>query len=393
LANTDTLKNTIFASQIAKPVNFDVGVGGDTDAIIYNIGQTHTGGITWINPGKQLEIYTQNYSFVAPQDTETALTPATFTIRLQDAYGSNNGFKPVNYTNDSYYVSKTGKSFINFRFDGVGQAYTSTNVSIASSHLIKQPINRALLRGTDSSQDNFVYILNNDESISAFQFAIQTGLAAFTPIEFQSDKEGDPIIEVKDIFTINNEVYLLKFYNLNGIYAIEKFIDDVKIDSYINSTMDSTGLITGLDNLEGYLVTVIFDDQDYGQYTVVDGEIIAFNPNEESGPVKVGLLYPFEMIPMYLFSGANKSSWSKKITRIDVDYFNSINFTVNGTFIPYQTFEQVQAGLPPEPQTGTATVYPADGWTKFQTIKIEQNSPFDMQILSIDYHIKDASVS
>jgi hypothetical protein len=99
------------------------------------------------------------------------------------------------------------------------------------------------------------------------------------------------------------------------------------------------------------------------------------------------------MIPMYLFSGANKSSWSKKITRIDVDYFNSINFTVNGTFIPYQTFEQVQAGLPPEPQTGTATVYPADGWTKFQTIKIEQNSPFDMQILSIDYHIKDASVS
>lgn len=216
--NTESLPNSVFGSQINKPNNFDVGTGEDTDAIIYTLGQTNTGGITWINPGKQLEIYTSNFEFVAPQDVNTALTPETFTIRQQDAFGSSSSLKPVNYTNDSYYASKTGKAFINFRFDGIGQAYTSTNISIASSHLIKQPKNRALVRGTDSSQDNFVYLLNDDNTITCFQFALQGGLAAFTPFVFEVDQDGNSIVDTLDIFTIDNEVYLLKYYTLSLIH-------------------------------------------------------------------------------------------------------------------------------------------------------------------------------
>ena len=391
--NSASLQNTVFASQINKPVNFDVGVARDTDAIIYAIGQTNTGGITWLNPGKQLEIYTKNFEFVAPQDVNTALTPSTFTIRLQDAYGASETMKPVNYTNDSYYTSKTGNAFINFKFDGIGQAYVSSNISIASSHLIKQPKNRALLRGTDSSQDNFVYMLNNDETITAFQFAIPVGLGAFTPVEFQTDDNGDPTIEVLDIFTIDNEVYMLKFYTLNSIYAIEKFVEDVKMDSYIDSTMDVAGLVTGLDELNGYEVTVVFDGQDFGQYTVVGGQIDVFNPNLVSGPVQVGLLYPFQMRTMYIYDGATKSSWFKKFTEINVDYFQSLVLFINGTLVPYQTFQDVQQQLPPVPQTGTAEIYSVRGWNKFSTIEITQNAPFDVQILSIDYRIHASIVS
>lgn len=391
--NSDSLRSDIFGSQINKPVNFDVGVGADTDAIIYSIGQTNTGGITWINAGKQLEIYTKNFDFVSPQDVNAALTPSTFTIRQQDAYGSSNTFKPINYINDSYYVAKTGNSFIDFSFDGIGQAYTATNISIAASHLIKNPTNRALLRGTDSSQDNFVYLLNNDETITTFQFAQQTGLGAFTPIQFEQDNNGNPIIEVLDIFTINNEVYMIKRYTLNNNYVIEKFVEDVKFDSYIDSTMNELGLVTGLDELNSYEVVVFFDDQDFGQYTVVNGEINVFNPNEFSGPVKVGLQYPVRIVPMFLYDGPDKSSWIKKITEINVDYFNSINFFVNGTQVPYQTYEDVQAQIPPQPQTGTANIRPVGGWNKYSTFAIEQDSPFDLQILGIDYHIIAANLS
>lgn len=391
--NSASLQNYVFGSQINKPINFDVGVGADTDAIIYSIGQTNTGGITWINPGKQLEIYTKNFEFVSPQDVNTALTPSTFTIRLQDAYGSSDSFKPVNYLNDSYYVTKTGNAFIDYRFDGIGQAYTATNVSIASSHLIKQPINRALLRGTDSSQDNFVYILNGDETITAFQFALQVGLGAFTPIEFQSDEDGNPIVEVLDIFAIDNEVYLLKEFNLNGTSVIEKFVDDIKLDSFVDSTMDSTGLITGLDVFNGYTVDVLFDGQDFGDYEVVDGEITAFNPNEFSGPVQVGFIYPFVLKTMFLYAGFERSNWSKKITEINVDYYQSLNFSVNGKLVPYQTFAEAQEGLPPAPKTDTATIYPVLGWNRFANVEITQNAPFDIQILGIDYEINSSIVS
>lgn len=391
--NSAALQQSVYGSQINKPTNFDVGVGGDVDAIIYNIGQTNTGGVTWINPGKQLEVYTNNFEFVAPQDVNTALTASTFTIRVQDAYGSSNNFKPVNYTNDSYYAAKTGKAFINFRFDGVGQAYSSTNISIASSHLIKNPKNRALLRGTDSSQDNFVYILNDDDSITAFQFATQGGLAAFTPIQFETDSNGDTIIEVLDIFTINNEVYMLKCYALTQTFVIEKFVSDVKLDSYVNSTMDAAGLVTGLDNLDGYVVSVLFDNQDFGSYTVAGGEINVFNPNADVGPVQVGPLYQFEIKTMNIFDGPLKSNWEKHQTEINVDYFDSLNFFINGKLVPYQTFENTQQELPPVPQTGTAIFYPVRGWNRFDQVTITQSAPFDCQILAIGYQIGAEIVS
>jgi len=392
-ANTTELPNTIFASQINQPINFNVGVGNDTDAIIYTLGQSQTGGITWINPGKQLEIYTQNFEFVAPQDVNTALTPGTFSIRQQSAYGASTSFKPINYINDSYFVTKTGKALINYRFDGIGQTYTSTNVSAAASSLIKNPFNRALLRGTDNSQDNFVYLLNDDDSVTTFQFAMQQGLAALTPTEFEKDENGVPTIDVVDIFTINNEVYFLKCYSLTGVLAIEKFVEDFKIDSYIESTMATTGLVTGLDQFNGYVVEIFFENQDYGQYEVVDGEVTVVNPDEDSGVVQVGFLYPIEIITMFLFMGPNKSNWTKHITEINVDYFESLNFFINDKLVPYQQFEFIQDGEPLTPQTDTATIYPTRGWNRFSTIKITQNSPFDCQILGISYEINSDIVS
>ena len=158
-AHTKTLSNTIFASKINAPVNFDVGVGQETDAIIYTLGQSDSGGIVWMNGGKELEIYTANYEFVAPQEQNIGLTPATFSIRQQSAYGVSDKLKPVSYLNDSYYVNKTGNAIINFRFQGIGQSYLASNISQASRHLVKNPLKAVLLRGTDQSQDNFIYFL------------------------------------------------------------------------------------------------------------------------------------------------------------------------------------------------------------------------------------------
>ena len=125
---------------------------------------------------KQLEIYCQNDEFACPQRNEnSALTPSTFSVRQQSSpYGSSKLLKPITYIPMTlpYYATKTGKALINFHFNGIGLTYTSSNISAPSSHLVKSPTNRALLRGTDLSQDNFIYFLNpDDDTITTFQFA------------------------------------------------------------------------------------------------------------------------------------------------------------------------------------------------------------------------------
>jgi hypothetical protein len=383
--NTNLLNNTVFGSRINSPINFDVGTGRDTDAIVYTIGQTNSGAILWMNGGKQMEVYCQNNEFACPQDQNTALTPSTFSIRQQSSYGASPLLKPITYINDSYYSTKTGKALINYHFNGIGLTYTSSNISVASSHLVKAPSNRALLRGSDTSQDNFIYYLNpGDDTITAFQFATEYKLAALTPIEFQGD------VELIDIVTIDNQVNILKFYALTEQFTVEVFDDSTRIDCNFQATMQSSGLVTGLSLLNGYTVQVVYQNQDFGQYLVVGGQITVTNPMGIADSVMIGLLYDVEITPMYVFTGAAEAPFFKQMNRIYVDYYQSLNFFINGNLVPYQNFADIQAGLPLVPQTDTAIISPVLGYDRFQTFSITQSSPFDLQITSIGYQIDSA---
>lgn len=390
--NTQSLPNTVFGSKINSPINFDVGTGRDTDAIVYTIGQTNSGAILWMNGGKQMEIYCQNNEFACPQDQNSALTPTSFSIRQQSSYGSSPLLKPQTYINDSYYTTKTGKAFVNFHFNGIGLTYTSSNVSAASSHLIKAPTNRALLRGSDTSQDNFVYLLNpNDDTLTAFQFATEYKLAAFSPVVFQEN------VQLIDIVTIDNSIYILKFYDLTNTFTIEQFDDTTKTDCTFTAAMASTGVVTGLEILNGYVVQVVYQNQDFGEYLVFEGSITVNNPDEIADNVMIGLLYSNEVIPMYPYSGSASSPFKKQVNRIYVDYYQSLDFEINGNLVPYLNFDEIQAGLPLTPKTDTAIVAPVSGWNRFDNngtpiISITQSSPFDLEITSIGYQIATAVI-
>ena len=358
LANTGLLPNTIFGSSLNQPISFDVGTGKDTNAIIYAIGQTDSGAVQWLNGGKQLEIFCSNFEFVCPQNEDIGLTPSTFSVRQQSSYGSSTNLKPQTYLNDSYFVQKTGKAAINYHFTGVGLSYTSTNIAPQSQHLMKNPTSRALLRGNDVSQDNFIYLLNDsDSTITAFQFANEIKLAALTPIVFE------PNVQLIDIVSVNNKVYILKYYTLTQDFTIESFDQGTYIDTSQDYSMPSSGVITGLNRLEGYKVQVVYANQDFGQYTVVNATITVNNPLLIVATVQIGLLYDVEIKPMYPFYSSTSSPFEKQIGRIYVDYYQSINFYINGKLVQYQSFQDVRLGLPLLPRTDTAIFSPVNmGW-------------------------------
>ncbi len=387
-AQTALLPGTIFGSKLNQPISFDVGTGLDTDAIIYTIGQTNSGAILWLNGGKQLEIYCSNYEFACPQNEDVGLTPGTFSIRQQSSYGSSLDLKPQTYLNDSYFVQKTGRSMINFHFTGVGLSYQSTNVAPQSQSLMKNPNNRALLRGSDVSQDNFIYLQNPDNTLTAFQFATEIKLAALTPIVFEEN------IQLIDIVAVENFVYILKYYALTAQFIIERMDAGVFIDSQQNFLMGDDGLVTGLERFNGYTVQVVYQNQDYGQYLVVLGEITVHNPLQNVGTVQIGLLYDVEIKPMYPYFSATSAPFEKQVDRIYIDYYLSLDFQINGILVNYQNFHDIQLGLPLVPQTDTAIFSPVSGYNRFdgESIVITQSSPFDLQILSIGYQIDMAVI-
>lgn len=398
-ANTQSLPDTIFGSGLNAPLNFDVGTATAVNAIIYNIGQNDTGGILWINGGKQLEIYTENYEFVCPQDQSLALTPGSFAVRQQSSYGSSNLMKPVTYLNDSYFVTRSQNAIVNFHFEGIGLAYTGSNVVLQSSHLLTFPQKACVIRGSDNSQDNFIYFRVLD-AITAFQFAAEYKLAALTPITL-SDPSS---ILIRDIVTVNNNLFMLKsnlgntLWTLDVMTSLSSSAGLIKMDGMSTVTLNSDGTVnSGIDYLNGFIANLVFLGNDYGSSIdpvtglpapVTGGVAHFYNPLGLSGGAIIGLVFQVNIVPMYVYAGNSESNYFKDISRIYVDYYNSINFTVNGQLVPYQNFTNTQQQLGMQQMTGTAIIDPVLGWDRFQTFIISQLSPFDLNISAIAYQIE-----
>ncbi len=130
---------------------------------------------------------------------------------------------------------------------------------------------------------------------------------------------------------------------------------------------------------------------------VEGGQITVNNPEEIADTVFVGLLYDVAIIPMYPFADVAAAPFMKNLNRIYVDYFESLDFRINGKLVPYQNFADIQAGLPLQPQTDTAIISPVSGWNRSikgvnDAVVITQSSPFDLQILAIGYQIEVAVI-
>lgn len=385
VGGTRSLPQTVFGSKINAPANFDTGIGRDSDAVIAFIGVESSGAscgnILHINGGKQLEIYTERNEFVWMQDISQPLTAASLAIRPQSAYGSSTNFKPLTYLNDSFFVSSSGKAIMGFRFLGIGQAYASFNTSPQASLLVKNPIRRALQRSTQTSQDNYLYYLNDDNTITSFQFETGSKIASLSPILLNPD------LQIIDLVSVQNQVLFIVKYTITNEYAIIGIDDLVKLDAYEEKTMGADGVITGLDKFNGYTVTVVYNGQDFGSYLVEDNEITVLDPPDEGEQVYVGLIYNVNIRTMFIYGGPNMMNAAKKVSKIYVDYTDSLAFEVNGAPVPYYNENDIMNDVPLTPQSGQFETGCADSWQREQTIEITQSAPFDLQIQSIAYQV------
>lgn len=382
-ASTKSLPNTIFGSKINRLANFDTGTGKDSEAIIYSIGQQDTGEIRWLNGGKQLEIYTENNEFSCAQGDGIALTPSTFTIKQQSSFGTSKIAKPVSYLNDSYFISRSGNSILNFKYQGLGQSYLATNVSLTSAHLVKNPKRAAVLRGEAGTQDNYIYYLNNDSSITALQLSEAQQSCALTPFEF------DYQMKIIDIISINNNVYLLALLKNNDTVVLKFYRDKLLMDSVASGALNQDGKLSakefsGLSNLQ-----VTFNNQDYGIYDCdAKGDILIPENKRHPGAYLVGFNYSAVVKTMYFTAGGNSTDYKKFVTRAFVDYFQSFNFKINGKLVPYQFYKTLKNNqIFAEGVTGIAKIDYIGGWHKLRNLTITQESPYDLHIRSIAYQI------
>jgi len=259
---TKSLPSHIFSSKSDAYFNFDTGTALDNESIQVAIRSEQIGEIRGVASNRHLQIFTDFAEFFAPSTDTKPLTPSTFSVRVQQRYGS--GYiTPQPFDGATLYVHKGGKSIREFIYSDTEAAYESNNVSILASHLIDSPVDMAVLYGSDERPEQYAYIVNSDGTLAQFHSVRSENVAGFA----LWNTDG----LYKSVCVVANKVFVAVQRTLNSVSVrcLEVFEDSRTLDCSLDATSGSptTSFAAAVPHLLNMDVQVVSGNLYLGEFT------------------------------------------------------------------------------------------------------------------------------
>jgi len=376
-----SLETGVFMSVSNDFLNFDTGTGQDNDSIQYILNSDGIGRINYIVSDSSLEIFTTNGEYVAQKLDGTPLTPRNLSFRRQTNNGSSN-VAPQVIDNQTVYVKKGGKGVLSFFYDDTRGSYQSQNISVTSPHLIRNPVDSAILKGSTTNDADYLFFVNEDGTLAVFQTLKEQNVAAWT----LSTTQG----YFKRIVSVGSDIYFLvqrRVYNNDFVY-LEKLNWDLYVDCAKTQTFGvPTTHVTNMDYIDEFVVNALSDGFVQPAGRVIFG---AFDTEYAGTTITIGIPYvpTIEPNPVNVMTQQGPTMYIKKrIIRIYIDYYESLGIYVNGDLVPYRTFDD-EVGELVDPLTGVYEYINLKGWNIRESVIITQNDPLPMTILAVGYEVE-----
>ncbi len=159
--------STIFASRINEFFNFNPGEGNADDAFVATLDTNQLNAIVDIISANYLQIFTTGGEFYAPQEFSDPLTPTNFIAKLQSSHGSKENVRVQNVAGGTLYIQRQGKALNEFLFSSGEDAYTSTQISLLSSHLLNTPTDMSIRKATSTDEGDRLALVNSGDGSMA----------------------------------------------------------------------------------------------------------------------------------------------------------------------------------------------------------------------------------
>ena len=370
LGGTTGRPSTIWGSKVNQFFDFNAGKAKDDEGIAVTLDTDQVNAITGVFSNRNLQVFTSGGEFSVPA---SPITPENVAFIPQTNYGTKK-VRPVSIDGLTLFIQRTGAAVRNFFFVDEAKSYNSASVSVLASHLINDPIEMAVSRGTTAVDANYAYIVNTDGSMTVYNSLSTEDVQGFTSWSTQGLQQSVTVVD--DLLY----TYTKRTINSVDVFFLEREDPNLTTDS--SAIGANTKTLTGLTHLNGATIQVIADNAYQGEFVVSGGSVtitridtpvvitggLSFTPTIETMPLNV----PLE-------NGPNAAK-PKKIVRASIELFESNGVLVNGVRISDKTmgvdvFESVA------PQTGLEQVY-IQGWSISQTLTITQTEPVPMTILA-----------
>lgn len=376
-AGTASLPSTVWGSRLGDFFNFDNRRNLDDESLSATLDSDQVNAITSIYSNRALQIFTTGAEFAVV--TPGAITPSNFAVAPQSVLGSGR-LRPISLEGTTLFVQRTGRALIQYVFINEYQAHQSNSVSLLASHLINNPQEILVARGSSTVDANYVYLINEDGQVAVYNSLVAEDLAGFSRFEISGRVQSGAVV--------NQELHLL-VRRPNGRWVIVREDKSSQLDFSVvtRGSIFNSNTIAGLDHLAGEEVAVIADGSYLGQFPVSRIGVVTLPDRYDE--IEAGLFFQprIKTLPLNIqvANGPNAAA-KKKIARCAVRMLNTTGVVVNDQLLINREANDNVFG-PPGMYTGIQRIFLL-GWSQDAQVTLTQNAPYPWEILFIALEIK-----
>ena len=377
--------------------------------------------IQWISAGLTLAVGTTGKEHIV-QGPDQSLSLGPLNIDATPRTDKGSAFvDAIRFESALLFAQKSGNDILEFIFDFNEQSFRSFGISELADHIFKKsrelfasPNEGKVIKMIVQNSKKNIWFLDNNGQLIVLKRNRELGIFGFSRVSLGGNFNGEPAQVMQIMVTsvegqVHDDVYLLvkRTVDSSTVVYLEKITEEfIELDlGMFNSStdlndkpvyMDSTVLdrpgspqtiFTGLDHLEGEIVSVISEGQDVGDFTVAAGLITLPTPSLE---VIVGLKYEQKIQPVALEAGGETGTSQGKPRRIDtafIKFYKTVNAIIRTVTLKDQKLrfrdETLPVENPVEPRDINQRVKFQDTYGEENRVIVLNDRPVPMAVLSI----------
>lgn len=395
-----SLPQHLFGSQVGDYIDFETGVGLDSEAIIVELASETINNIKHLVPGRGLQVFTFSSEWTASQLTTDPLTPSNISILSRQTNRGTTNVEPVELDNVTFFVKRGGKGVMAYSFANAQESYNSEDISVISNDLIRDPIDSSVLTGSLTEDADFLLLCNSDGTLATYQTLRSQNVSAWslsdtvtTVFDEETQSAANTPAKFKRVTAVGDDLYFVIEREVNGntINFIEKISFDLYTDATISQEFGSpVSTVSNLNDLEGQYVQVIADGFVQENKIVTNGQITL---DEPASIISVGIGFNWEIgiLPITEIGPEGPATFvPKRINRAFIRFIDSLGIRVNGILVKNYGFNDIFNDNTLEntgpPQSGVETIR-LQNWEIDTDVTISGDKPLPATILAIGFEV------
>tara|TARA_R110001632_G_scaffold29126_4_gene77496 strand:+ start:1137 stop:3692 length:2556 start_codon:yes stop_codon:yes gene_type:complete len=406
IGGTKSKRQSLLASKSGDFFNFFSEEGADDDGIFITINSRNLTEIVDVNPDRGLQVFTAGAEFIVKGNT-----PSTIQIEAETQLGSFS-LESKSLDGSTLFINSNGNTLRQYLYNFNEDAYTSNDISVLSSHLIKKPLDMDVLDGTSSEDSSWVFIINQDGTAAVLNTVRSQDINGFTKWQPYVDSiNAGNNTQLKSCSVSGKELYVIaktNSPNYPSTLTIEKWDFDVKFDSCQSSTKSSpseSNVIVVGSQFRGQTIGitangVVLDDREVD----FNGEI-TLDPTEMPQTIGEVVTYTygynipvtFKSMPVNTNPGTRSGQNAmreKKITNMNLRVLETAGVYIDGIPVPVRELGPASNSpldTPLSPKTGIIEDNRGgNGWSTEAVPLITVPGPTPFHLQSIEYEVESS---